>query len=195
MKHILLALTAVFTLASAPLLAQTAQAGAGASAGSNSASGAQSASVLYLDQRTGNGTATLKTAPPVSAPSMGSGHPCGLSMSGGISIIGGGASAGSTYVDEACLLAQMGQGEAALIMIAKRDGDACRALRQVGRIASTSVCDGDPKQPRKSTKSTASAKPALAVKCTKANGVITPRVTQAVADAYTTAQIKAKCRG
>lgn len=106
-------------------------------------------SAIYFDQRSGgttksenksSGGYTLRSAPSVQAPSMGSGHPCGLGGSIGISIIGGGAAGGVTQVDEACLLAQMGQGEAALIMIARRDKEACVALRQVGRIPAASVC-------------------------------------------------------
>jgi hypothetical protein len=58
----------------------------------------------------------------------------------GISIIGGGVSGGAMKIDEACLLAQMGQGEAALIMIARRDVEACQALRSVGRIPASSRC-------------------------------------------------------
>ncbi len=139
------AVIAVFPLASAPASAQnstsTSNSGSSSSNWSSNQSGAQAS--IYLDQRSGNGTATLKTAPPVTAPSMGSGHPCGLGSSAGISIIGGGISGGNSRVDEACLLAQMGQGEAALIMIAARSGEACRALRQVNRISPNSVCKGD----------------------------------------------------
>ena len=141
---------------SLPAAAQTAQAGAqaGAISGSQSASlsASQGGSVTFNSpsqvSTKASGSTTLKYAPAVTAPSMGSGHPCGLSGSVGISIIGGGASGGASYVDEACLLAQMGQGEAALVMIAQRDGAACRALRQVGRISADSQCKDDPKRPR-----------------------------------------------
>lgn len=87
-----------------------------------------------------SGTTTIRSAPAVQAPSMGSGHPCAMSGSVGISIIGGGISGGAMKVDEACLLAQMGQGEAALMMIARRDSEACLALRSVGRIPASSRC-------------------------------------------------------
>ena len=127
----------------------TSQASGGTS-NARSSSGSSNAQV-YLDQRgravtqTSNqhrysGSYEVRTAPAVQAPSMGSGHPCGLSGSIGISIIGGGASAGVSQVDEACLLAQMGQGQAALMMIATRDPAACVALRQVGSIPSSSIC-------------------------------------------------------
>lgn len=119
------------------------------SAASASASGGTSNAQIYLDQR-GNpttrtqhqysGSYKVRSAPAVQPPSMGSGHPCGLGGSIGISLIGGGAAGGVTQVDEACLLAQMGQGEAALIMIARRDPGACAALRQVGTIPSSSIC-------------------------------------------------------
>lgn len=118
-------------------------------------SGAYASQQIILAQRSPNqvrsetvhsGTYTLKTAPAVQPPSMGSGHPCGLGTSIGLSIIGGGAGGGTTKVDEACLLAQMGQGEAALIMIAQRDENACKALRQVGRIAADSVCGAEEKR-------------------------------------------------
>lgn len=87
------------------------------------------------------GDYTVRSAPAVQAPSFGSGHPCAMAGSVGISIIGGGVSGGTMKIDEACLLAQMGQGEAALIMIARRDKEACYALRQVGRIPANSVCE------------------------------------------------------
>lgn len=116
-----------------------------------SASGGTSNAQIYLDQRGRETTKTqheysgsyeVRSAPAVQPPSMGSGHPCGLGGSIGISIIGGGASGGVTQVDEACLLAQMGQGQAALIMIASRDPGACSALRQVGSIPASSICSG-----------------------------------------------------
>jgi len=118
-----------------------------AQSASQSASGSSSSNSLIFNtpsqtRVTSSGKTTLKTAPPVQAPSMGSGHPCGLATSGGISIIGGGLSGGGTYVDEACLLAQMGPqfGQAAIIMIASRDEGACKALRQTGQIGAQSVC-------------------------------------------------------
>ncbi|WP_160891637.1 MULTISPECIES: hypothetical protein [Pseudooceanicola] len=113
--------------------------------GGNSNSNAQ----IYIDQSTPEtittrqqytGKYTVRSAPAVQPPSMGSGHPCALASSIGISLIGGGAAGGLGRVDEACLLAQMGQGQAALLMIARRDSEACVALRQVGTIPSNSVC-------------------------------------------------------
>ncbi|WP_022705981.1 hypothetical protein [Paracoccus zeaxanthinifaciens] len=119
------------------------------SAASANASGGNSNAQIYLDQRgpsslstqhSYSGKYTVRSAPSVQPPSMGSGHPCALGGSIGISLIGGGAAAGLNRVDDACLLAQMGQGQAALIMIARRDEEACKALRQVGTIPATSQC-------------------------------------------------------
>lgn len=107
------------------------------SAASANASGGNSNAQIYLDQRgpsslstqhSYSGKYTVRSAPSVQPPSMGSGHPCALGGSIGISLIGGGAAAGLNRVDDACLLAQMGQGQAALIMIARRDEEACKAL-------------------------------------------------------------------
>lgn len=148
-----------------------------ASSGSSSASqsgayagGGQSAAVVYLDQSTpgttrqiieqrGGTTATINSnerqsgtvrnefAPAVSAPAMGSGHPCGLGNSLGISIIGGGVTGGATRVDDACLLAQMGKTTAAMAMIAARSPSACAALVASGDISPDSNC-GDGKRLR-----------------------------------------------
>ncbi len=112
---------------------------------------------IYLDQRapseqriTSTGTQTLNTrqsgtvrnefAPAVQAPAMGSGHPCGLGNSVGVSIIGGGLTGGATRVDDACLLAQMGHDKAAMQMIAARNPSACRALVSSGEISPHSYC-------------------------------------------------------
>lgn len=87
------------------------------------------------------GEYTVRSAPPVQAPSMGSGHPCGLGNSIGISLIGGGGAAGITSVDDACLLLQAGVQDAGLRMIAARNPDACVQLRATGRIPSNSTCN------------------------------------------------------
>lgn len=87
-----------------------------------------------------DGTVTNKFAPAVAAPSMGSGHPCGLGNSIGVSIIGGGVTGGATRVDDACLLAQMGYGPAAMQMIAARNPSACKALVASGAISAHSYC-------------------------------------------------------
>lgn len=107
-----------------------------------------------IDQRGGDGDATLRTAPQVSAPSMSSGHPCAYTpASGGLSIIGAGISAGGQTVDDACLLAQMGDNASAMHMIAARNPAACRALVAQGRIPRGSYCgSGGSDAPSASTK-------------------------------------------
>ncbi len=193
MKHLLIGtVAAVFSLASAPLSAQSANSasnsGSSSSNWSSNQSGAQAS--IYMDQRSSGTTSTLKTAPPVTAPSMGSGHPCGLGSSAGISIIGGGISGGNSRVDEACLLAQMGQGEAALIMIAARSGEACRALRQVNRISANSVCKGDKVAKKPSYTTRPVARPTPYNKCVKnSEGAIVFRR----ASGYSSADAKAAC--
>jgi hypothetical protein len=139
----------------------------GSQAQSN-ASGGQAASSVYIDQsgpstvRSDNttrviesgsktvnnkqsGTVRQEFAPAVSAPAFGSGHPCGLGGSVGVSIIGGGLTGGATRVDDACLLAQMGKTTAAMAMIAARNSSACAALVASGDISPNSKC-GDGKR-------------------------------------------------
>lgn len=136
-------------------------ANAGAIAHSGGGAGGQAqqsqGQYLYLDQRTPgevrstttsnvnvnerqSGTVRNEFAPAVSAPAMGSGHPCGMGNSLGISIIGGGATGGITRVDDACLLAQMGKTTAAMAMIAARSPAACAALVASGDISPDSNC-------------------------------------------------------
>ena len=100
----------------------------------------RSEGVLRTEQ---SGTVTNKFAPAVAAPAMGSGHPCGLGNSLGISIIGGGVTGGATRVDDACLLAQMGYTPAAMQMIAARNPSACKALVSSGAISARSYCGDD----------------------------------------------------
>jgi hypothetical protein len=88
------------------------------------------------------GTQTIRTAPQVVAPSMSSGHPCAYApLSVALSVIGFGGAIGGQVVDDACLLAQMGERPASVSMIAARNPRACRALEAVGRIAPGS-CGG-----------------------------------------------------
>lgn len=76
-----------------------------------------------------------KQAPAHAAPSMSSGHPCAYGTSFGVSFVGGAVSGGGNKVDNACLLAQMGYGDAAMAMIAARDKGAYDALERAGYIA------------------------------------------------------------
>jgi hypothetical protein len=48
----------------------------------------------------------VRTTPTVYAPPVSGGNPCTLAVSGGVSVIGWGASAGGTFVDEACATRQ-----------------------------------------------------------------------------------------
>jgi hypothetical protein len=49
---------------------------------------------------------TVRTTPTVYSPSVSGGNPCTLSASGGVSVIGWGAAAGGTWVDEECATRQ-----------------------------------------------------------------------------------------
>lgn len=134
--------------------------GAFADVVSGSQSGAQAGAYSSVNV-TSPDDITVRSAPDASAPSMSSGHPCAYSpASFGVSIIGGGASAGGMKIDDACLLAQMGERAAAIGMIAARNGEACVALRNAGRVSANSVCKGD--KPAKAVASTKSASRVLA---------------------------------
>jgi len=147
MKY-LMAIMAVFTLASAPVLAQTAgavagsasQSGAAALSGSASQSGA-ALTQIYNNAGTSTtamtGTRTLKTAPDSIAPSLGSGHPCMINTSVGFSVIGGAASGGSGKVDVGCMMmrsANAVDNTAGRYYYAAKDKTACQAWRRVGAL-------------------------------------------------------------
>lgn len=195
MKRILLALTAVFTLASAPLLAQTATSGSQSGSTSGANSGAVSGSSVIQNYHSG-GTTRIESTPDVMAPSLGSGHPCMQNASMGISIIGGGISGGGGKIDYGCMMYRAGDEASAVAYYAQKDGNACRAYRSSGKIAAASVCDGDPRPtPTASSKSSPNKVVKLAVNCVRRDdGMIEPRVSRAVANAYSTAEIKAACR-
>lgn len=156
MKHILLAAAAVFTLASAPVLAQTATSettsNANNTANQVSASGAIAAGniIQFPEQpatttvrQEGTATTRIESAPSLGGLAVGGGHPCAWTPgSAQISIIGGGLGGAQMQVDEACMLAVMaaasGSGQmqqAALMIIAGRDADACKAMYQTGLVA------------------------------------------------------------
>lgn len=126
--------------------------GAGGASSSSAQVGSSSAGVVYAPtyntpSRTRGtvnyeGDYTVRNVPQVTAPSMGSGHPCGLGGSVGFSIVGGGATGGATRVDKACMLAQMGLTDAAVYMYAASDPEVCAALVATGRASSTSYCGG-----------------------------------------------------
>lgn len=53
-------------------------------------------------QNQNNGDVTVRTTPTVYAPPVSGGNPCTLAVSGAVSVIGWGAAAGGTFVDEDC---------------------------------------------------------------------------------------------
>jgi hypothetical protein len=59
----------------------------------------------YSTERS-TGDVTIRTTPQVYAPPVSGGNPCTLAVSGGVSVIGWGAAAGGTFVDEACATRQ-----------------------------------------------------------------------------------------
>lgn len=52
------------------------------------------------------GDVTIRTTPQVYAPPVSGGNPCTLAVSGGVSVIGWGAAAGGTFVDQDCAMRQ-----------------------------------------------------------------------------------------
>jgi hypothetical protein len=136
--------------AEAPFLESSSGASANALGAAQSAAGAVSSSNggaggAVIFNNPGNsrqeivtsGTQTIRSAPQVVAPSMSSGHPCAWApVSIGVSVVGFGGAFGGQRIDDACLLAQMGVPQAAVLMIAARNPSACRALMAVGRVAS-----------------------------------------------------------
>ena len=137
-----IAAAAVFTLALVPQVsAQTAVAGAQAGAQSASQSGSISASqggnVTITSpgrvQTEYSGSYELKNAPAVSAPAVfGGGHPCLAGRSGGISVIGGGATYGQGDGEPACMAWVMGQPEVALRIMMRINPAFCEAMNNVG---------------------------------------------------------------
>lgn len=175
MKNLLSSI-AVLSLMATASFADNVRVNADANADAFAASGSESSvSITSPDD------ITVRSAPDASAPSMSSGHPCAYSGgSFGISIIGGGASAGGMKIDDACLLAQMGERGAAVGMIAARNPAACKALRSAGRIAASSVCGGD--KPAKAVASTKSASRVLATCEFNAAGKLTKVVKKSGVD-------------
>lgn len=81
-----------------------------------------------------------KQAPALAAPSMSSGHPCAYGGSFGVSFVGGAVSGGGNKIDNACMLYQSGQIDAANYLLASQDNAVCKALRAVGSISEKSTC-------------------------------------------------------
>lgn len=217
MKRIL-ATTALLLSLSGAAFAQTAtgtgtaDASSGSFSNSESLASAQtgnSTSAVYIDQRgpvkstvrtdgvlrtEQGGTVTNKFAPAVAAPAMGSGHPCGLGNSLGISIIGGGVTGGATRVDDACLLAQMGYTPAAMQMIAARNPSACQALVATGQISDRSYCGdarGTPPVGKPGVKDNPAIAPAAA--STAPVCMVKPGTTRTIITNAATQQAKMAC--
>jgi hypothetical protein len=69
----------------------------GASGGGSSTPGGSTGAPFY-----GQSDVTIRTTPTVYAPPVSGGNPCTLAVSGGVSVIGWGAAAGGTFVDQDC---------------------------------------------------------------------------------------------
>jgi hypothetical protein len=83
-------------------------AGGGAGAGGQSAGGggSQTPGGSTGAPYYGQSDVTIRTTPTVYAPPVSGGNPCTLAVSGGVSVIGWGAAAGGTFVDEDCATRQ-----------------------------------------------------------------------------------------
>lgn len=161
MKKLILTATAVFTLASAPVLAQSSNSSAQSSSsasqsfqGQSTAIAGSSGNQVIIDQSTpanrtvttrqsGSSTTRVESAPSLGGLAVGGGHPCAYSpATGQFSVIGGGAGFGGMQIDEACMLAVMAAAsgssamqQAALAIIGGRDPAACKAMYQQGLVA------------------------------------------------------------
>jgi hypothetical protein len=69
----------------------------GGSGGGSSTPGGSTGAPFY-----GQSDVTIRTTPTVYAPPVSGGNPCTLAVSGGVSVIGWGAAAGGTFVDQDC---------------------------------------------------------------------------------------------
>jgi hypothetical protein len=69
----------------------------GAGGGGSSTPGGSTGAPFY-----GQSDITVRTTPTVYAPPVSGGNPCTLAVSGGVSVIGWGAAAGGTFVDQDC---------------------------------------------------------------------------------------------
>lgn len=130
----------VFTLAGLTLAtaqsssSSTSQSGSQSQAAAQAGAVSQSGSTLIFNNP-GNtkSEAEITNVPSVTAPSLGGGgHPCLAAVSGGISVLGGGASLGKSDAEVVCMLAFMGQHEAAIRALVSKDRAACRAIENVG---------------------------------------------------------------
>lgn len=144
----------------------------------------QSTTFAEGSQRSG-GTSTIKTAPDVVAPSLGSGHPCMINTSVGISVIGGGASGGQGTVDYGCMMMRSSNAQdnlAGRYYYAAKDVDACKAWRSAGAIPSGSLCgvkEVKAAQKAATSTSTKSPKPLFSKCLRRSDGKISIKYTSA----------------
>jgi hypothetical protein len=87
----------------------------------------------------GQSDITVRTTPTVYAPPVSGGNPCTLAVSGGLSVIGWGAAAGGTFVDQECaqrqkiaMIHNSGQAAAARELMCL-DRDTYNAFKRVGQ--------------------------------------------------------------
>jgi hypothetical protein len=135
----------VFALMTSPAAAQDAVSGSisGSALNSNIQAGAGAVNSNYFAAPKALRNTEVATTAQVTAPGFSSGHPCGYApLSVGAGIVGYGLSAGGQQIDDACLLAQMGYTQEAMMMIAARSAVGCEALRTTGKIAASSDCSG-----------------------------------------------------
>jgi len=100
------------------------------------------------------GDQTIRSAPTVYAPPVSGGNPCTLAVSGGISVIGWGAAAGGTFVDQDCanrqkiaMIHNAGYGAAAKELMCN-DRDTYFAFRTAGApCAFRPTFEGQAQQP------------------------------------------------
>jgi hypothetical protein len=129
-KYLSIALIAVNFMA-LPVQAQS-NSDAKANALSASQSGSQANNQIAFNTPS-NTKADINNVPSVSAPSLGGGgHPCLAAISGGVSVLGGGVSLGKSGAEVVCMLAFMGQNEAAIRALVAKSPAACEAINAVG---------------------------------------------------------------
>lgn len=170
-----IAIVAFLIILAVSMIPANAQSSGSASSNTTSSLTSNTDARTFIDGRTlidqsGGGTTTVRNAPQVSAPSMSSGHPCAFTpASGSISIIGAGIGAGGQNIDDACLLAQIGERDAAVQMIAARDPAACRALLRAGRISNASYCGNGGQAPKEPQTKPATAPVTAGITCSRNN--------------------------
>jgi hypothetical protein len=108
--------------------------GGGSGGGGSNTPGGSTGQPYY-----GQSDITVRTTPTVYAPPVSGGNPCTLAVSGGLSVIGWGAAAGGTFVDQECaqrqkiaMIHNSGQAAAARGLMCL-DRDTYNAFKRVGQ--------------------------------------------------------------